>query len=246
MLKKGNKGEEVKTAQEWLCLHGHNISIDGDFGPATERAVKSFQEQKGLPATGTIDESTWFLLIAPKREALLPIPPGAPPRSLSEQIVRYALQHNDQHPKEVGGQNKGPWVRLYMNGNEGDDWPWCAGFVSFIMKQACGSLGIQTPFAPSFSCNVLAANAKRANLFLNEFSVTSNSKCISYHLIAPGSFFLIRKSPSNWFHTGIVLQATAEYFETIEGNTNDEGHREGYEVCKRIRGYKNKDFIVFK
>jgi hypothetical protein len=45
-------------------------------------------------------------------------------------------------------------------------------------------------------------------------------------------------------HTGIVLEANNDFYHTIEGNTNDEGSREGYEVCKRIRGYKKKDFIL--
>lgn len=32
--------------------------------------------------------------------------------------------------------------------------------------------------------------------------------------------------------------------ETIEGNTNDEDSPEGYEVCRRVRGYGSKDFIL--
>jgi hypothetical protein len=48
----------------------------------------------------------------------------------------------------------------------------------------------------------------------------------------------------DWVHTGLVLSAGKETFETIEGNTNDAGDREGYEVCRRVRGYKGKDFIV--
>lgn len=30
---------------------------------------------------------------------------------------------------------------------------------------------------------------------------------------------------------------------TIEGNTNDDGSREGYEVCARTRDYNEMDFI---
>jgi hypothetical protein len=41
-----------------------------------------------------------------------------------------------------------------------------------------------------------------------------------------------------------VTRAEDEVFHTIEGNTNHEGSYEGYEVCKRIRGYKDKDFIL--
>ena len=35
-------------------------------------------------------------------------------------------------------------------------------------------------------------------------------------------------------------------FNTIEGNTNDEGCANGYEVCKRNRAFSNEiDFIGF-
>jgi hypothetical protein len=32
--------------------------------------------------------------------------------------------------------------------------------------------------------------------------------------------------------------------QTIEGNTNDDGSAEGYEVCARTRSYTNMDFIL--
>jgi hypothetical protein len=56
---------------------------------------------------------------------------------------------------------------------------------------------------------------------------------------------LVRNTPSDWTHTGIVVSTSAETFKTIEGNTNDDGSREGYEVCARTRGYSNMDFIKF-
>ena len=43
---KGMEGDKVKLIQEWLCLHGFYVSIDGDFGPATEQAVKDFQQRE--------------------------------------------------------------------------------------------------------------------------------------------------------------------------------------------------------
>ena len=36
-------------------------------------------------------------------------------------------------------------------------------------------------------------------------------------------------------HTGIVERIDGDTLYTIEGNTNDEGSREGYEVCRRTR-----------
>jgi hypothetical protein len=49
---------------------------------------------------------------------------------------------------------------------------------------------------------------------------------------------------NDWVHTGFVIAAAAEHFETVEGNTSTiTGTREGYEVAARHRGYANMDFI---
>jgi D-alanyl-D-alanine carboxypeptidase (penicillin-binding protein 5/6) len=39
-----------------------NLSVDGDFGPATKAAVKTFQKSHELPASGVVDEKTWSAL----------------------------------------------------------------------------------------------------------------------------------------------------------------------------------------
>ena len=39
-------------------------------------------------------------------------------------------------------------------------------------------------------------------------------------------------------HTGIIEAIIDGQLHTIEGNTNDTGSREGYEVCRRIRDPK--------
>ncbi|GEM_PF-3104857 len=53
-LKKGSKGENVKTIQTYLKLNA-----DGIFGPNTEQAVKTFQSQNGLTADGIVGDKTW-------------------------------------------------------------------------------------------------------------------------------------------------------------------------------------------
>jgi len=60
----GNGGNQslVRAAQEMLDGLGYSVgSVDGFFGPQTERAILAFQNDMGLTATGTVDES---LLIA--------------------------------------------------------------------------------------------------------------------------------------------------------------------------------------
>lgn len=229
---RGNRGGKVKLIQEWLGLRGLQVAIDGDFGPATEAAVKEFCTQQGLPASGVVDTSVFDRLIAPMRAALVAIPTQG--RSVGELIVAYAQQHLDQSPREIGGQNRGPWVRLYMDGHEGMQWAWCAGFVCFCLKQACQGLRVVLPLEPSFSCDSLAASAKENRIFVREPQPGDHTQ------ITSGNFFLVRRTNTDWTHVGIVVNAEREVFQTIEGNTNDEGSREGYEVCARVRGYASR------
>jgi len=229
-LRRGDKQGQVNLVQEWLCLNGEHIAIDGDFGPATESAVKDFQKKAGIyAASGIVDNATFEKLVAPMKAALAPI--AARGRSLGDMVVAYAQQHLAQHPLEIGGQNKGPWVRLYMDGNEGTPWAWCAGFACFCLKAACQAVGQPLPITTSYSCDSLASTAKSKGRFGNQ------SKA------GPGSFFLVRSTPTDWTHTGIVVSAGSDTCRTIEGNTNDDGSREGYEVCARTRGYGSLDFI---
>ena len=234
--KMGSKGQKVKLIQEWLSIHGIHLAIDGDFGPATDYAVRQFQKKKKLKVDGVVDSQTFERLTQPMSNSLKTIAPRG--KTLGDLVVSYGQQHLAQHPIEIGGQNKGPWVRLYMKGHEGPDWPWCAGFVSFVLKQASDTIGQQPPIKATFSCDILAASAREKGFFLGESKIQNKNQ------ITPGSLFLNRRTSTDWVHTGIVVKADNDFYHTIEGNTNDEGSREGYEVCKRIRGYKKKDFIL--
>ncbi len=61
--KRGDKGAAVKLLQERLDLFQGNVDIDGDFGPATEKALKEFQEFWGtLTVDGIAGELTWTAL----------------------------------------------------------------------------------------------------------------------------------------------------------------------------------------
>jgi hypothetical protein len=41
-----------------------------------------------------------------------------------------------------------------------------------------------------------------------------------------------------------VVKAETDTFKSIEGNTNDEGSSEGFEVCARVHAYRGLDFII--
>ena len=63
VVQNGNQGHPIRTLQFLLRAHGHNLTVDGMFGPATEAAVKAFQTSKGMAADGIMSAQTWLTLI---------------------------------------------------------------------------------------------------------------------------------------------------------------------------------------
>lgn len=71
-LKNGSVGSAVKNAQTLLITKGYTCggtviagheSADGDFSPATERSVKTFQGRNNLTADGIVGAATWKALL---------------------------------------------------------------------------------------------------------------------------------------------------------------------------------------
>lgn len=52
---------------------------------------------------------------------------------------------------ESGGQNRGAIVRLVMGGNEGRNFPWCGGFVNYVMDRAAPGLFDQQNYMSALS-----------------------------------------------------------------------------------------------
>ena len=64
-IRRGNKGADVIECQTMLTRLGYDIGpcgIDGDFGRATEAAVKSFQSDHQLVVDGVVGVMTWDAL----------------------------------------------------------------------------------------------------------------------------------------------------------------------------------------
>ena len=58
LLRRGAKGDNVRWLQYELRKHGYVIAVDGDFGPATENAVRDYQKSKGLKVDGIVGDNT--------------------------------------------------------------------------------------------------------------------------------------------------------------------------------------------
>lgn len=63
IVRRGAQGHPVRTLQQLLRAHGQSVAVDGAFGPATETAVRAFQQQAHLALDGIVGPLTWSALI---------------------------------------------------------------------------------------------------------------------------------------------------------------------------------------
>ncbi len=69
VLRSGDRGENVKEAQQLLKTHGfYQSEIDGMFGHQMELAVIKFQKAAGLQVDGVLGPKTWENLVADNGE----------------------------------------------------------------------------------------------------------------------------------------------------------------------------------
>lgn len=62
MLRKGDRGESVKEMQRGIG----GLTVDGLFGPATDRAVRAWQKANGLVTDGLFGPKSWAKLLEGK------------------------------------------------------------------------------------------------------------------------------------------------------------------------------------
>ena len=73
-LRRPARGADVERLQGLLNKAGALLTVDGDFGPGTERAVKEAQKLAGQPASGVADDALWFWLQAqPEPSPVMPV-----------------------------------------------------------------------------------------------------------------------------------------------------------------------------
>lgn len=141
--------------------------------------------------------------------------------------LQSALKELDAGAREIGGENKGEFVRKYMRGNEGSQWPWAGGFISWCFEQG-GKDKMPFPYAYSFD---ILFETFRSRKWLHILPTNETP--------VPGDVYLIgRKIGDGKFdamHAGIVEKYENGLIIGIEGNTNDGGERLGYKVAKRVR-----------
>ncbi|MFF3378468.1 peptidoglycan-binding protein [Streptomyces sp. NPDC002680] len=63
LAREGDRFWKARTVQYLLVAHGHEVEVDGIFGPKTAAAVKEFQTRHALVADGKVGPKTWPLLV---------------------------------------------------------------------------------------------------------------------------------------------------------------------------------------
>lgn len=95
-LSRGSRGEAVKSVQKALVSQGLQVAggVDGIFGTGTESALKTFQSQQGLNATGVVDEAT-ALALGLTKSSLLGLTQGTrgdAVKALQQKLVNAGMQ----------------------------------------------------------------------------------------------------------------------------------------------------------
>ena len=198
-----NTKKDVRKIQSWLTLFSMSqpgaataTGVDGDFGKATEQAVKNFQEATGVAQSGIVDQATFDRLSVSLRNAFLAPIPG---NNLRELIVNTAKNHLVNHPFELvidQQSNSGPWVRAYMDGNEGKDWLWCMGFVQTIIDQAASvqQKNFKKLMPLTYSCDTVGTVGLQKGILFRYTQIRNDPS-----LAKPGDIFLLQKSPNDGF-----------------------------------------------
>ena len=127
------------------------------------------------------------------------------------------------------GSNKGEMVNQYLKAvNLNPGYPWCQAFVFWCYEQAAKKLGAANPVfktAGALACwNGTAVN----------FKVLPADAMRHPGTIKPGAQFILDYGHGKG-HTGIIESIEGNILRTIEGNSDNDGSRNGWEVVRHTR-----------
>ena len=116
-------------------------------------------------------------------------------------------------------------------------YPWCQSYVFYCGKIAYGKLNPIPRVGGVMNC--LDVATKEGYKIIHQAEATPQNVSI-------GSQFILSEGGSKG-HTGIIESIDEDgTLHTIEGNSNSDGSRDGYEVCRQSkRNLKDKNIIAY-
>lgn len=127
------------------------------------------------------------------------------------------------------GSNAGPAVEKYLKSvGLGKGYAWCEAFVYWCYNEASKDLGVVNPL-------------KKTAGVLDQLN---SSKKYVVKTPQKGDLFIMDFGKGQG-HIGFVDESQLTTIQTVEGNSNDDGSRDGYEVCQKPKGRKTNTIKVY-
>ena len=237
IVKVGDSDKETVTIiQHRLNAVGCGpIDEDGIFDKArTEKAVKLFQARfpdvTGMPLVidGQVGSLTWGALFGASTVPFNSVPPSA----LTKAAIEFAQTQIGVMENPLGS-NRGPEVDTYLKAVGLDpasgSFAWCVAFTHFCFKKGSETLGVSNPHIKTAG---VLDHWNQAGKKPKIVRVTNAKAVADPGLVKPGSLFIIDFG-GGLGHSGMVLEVANGRLVTIEGNTNDNGSRNGIGVFRR-------------
>ena len=138
--------------------------------------------------------------------------------------------------EEINGTNCGPRVNQYKAAtwlSADKPWPWCAAFICWIVREAMLAAGVKE--TATFKRPRTAGALDLENWSLDQDDTTTTSRKVDRRMIKPGDIITFKYSTGG--HCGLAVSACDQdgNFQTIEGNTDFRGSREGGGVFRKTR-----------
>lgn len=163
--------------------------------------------------------------------------------NLQDKAVEVAVSQLGQKEDPIGS-NKGPMVDEYLKSvGLAPGFAWCQAFVFWSFEQA--AMGLTAAGLPTANPVVKTAGV------MDCWNRTKSSRKIMAveakqrpQLVQPGMQVVFKHSNTAG-HTGIVTNVVGNEIHTLEGNTNHDGSREGYEVERKVRLVSDPHLVGF-
>lgn len=233
-LKPGDKGWAVRLLHRLLAAQPSEIvdapaawlnpeqTVPELYDEHTQSLVRSLQRKEGLPYDGLCGPETWAWLSCRNS------------KDLGEVTLTYARQEAYAGAREIGGNNRGPYVRKYT-GHEGTIWEWCAGYATWCQMQARKRLGLPTfDFGDNrLSSSQLVIHASKHGRLIHPQPTQGESekKCgVTVRLGAPqkGDLCIVRGGKTGYRHTTLLDRIEGDRACVMEGNVRQLAWLTGY------------------
>lgn len=240
-LKKGSKGDEVKTMQTMLIACGYSCGsagADGDFGNNTLAAVKAFQKDKGLTVDGIYGPVTKAAL--EKAYAERGTTTGETVNQLRARIVNRAISYlgcneaDGSHKKIIDLYNSQNPLPVGYKVTYSD--AWCDAFASAVAVAE----NLTDIIPTECGCERHIALFKKIGRWVEDDAyVPAPGDYIFYDWDDSGS----GDNTGGADHVGIVVSVSGSTIKVIEGNKSDAvGYRNISANGRYIRGYGVPDY----